>query len=56
MVTAGYINGVQRTHIQLTEGVTQNIIGKGLLRSICLVKSRGFAHLADLGLVSSCVT
>lgn len=33
MVTAGYINGVQRTHIQLTEGVRQHIIGEGLSRT-----------------------
>ena len=33
MVTAGYINGVQRTHIQLTEGVRHHIIGEGLART-----------------------
>ena len=33
MVTAGYINGVQQTHIQLTEGVRQHIIGEGLSRT-----------------------
>ncbi|KAL0037446.1 hypothetical protein WJX79_008515 [Trebouxia sp. C0005] len=33
MVTAGYINGVQRTHIKLTEGVRQHIIGEGLSRT-----------------------
>ncbi|DBA82766.1 hypothetical protein WJX77_011526 [Trebouxia sp. C0004] len=33
MVTAGYVNGIQRTHIQLTEGVRQHIIGEGLSRT-----------------------
>ncbi|KAL0052888.1 hypothetical protein WJX82_009212 [Trebouxia sp. C0006] len=32
MVTAGYINGVQRTQIQLTEGVRQHIIGEAQQR------------------------
>lgn len=33
MVTAGYINGVQQTHIRLTEGVRQHILGEGLSRT-----------------------
>ena len=33
MVTSGYINGVQQTHIQLTEGVRPYVIGEGLSRT-----------------------
>lgn len=33
MVTSGYVNGVQQTHIQLTEGVRQHIFGEGLSRT-----------------------
>ena len=33
MVTSGYINNVPRTHIQLTEGVRQHVIGEGLSRT-----------------------
>ena len=33
MVTAAYVNGEPRTHIQLTEGVRQHIIGEGLSRT-----------------------
>ena len=33
MVTSGYVNGAQQTHVQLTEGVRQHILGEGLSRT-----------------------
>lgn len=33
MVTSGYVNGVQQTYVQLTEGVRQHILGEGLSRT-----------------------
>lgn len=51
MVTAAYVNGEPRTHIQLTEGVRQHIIGEGLSRTeqVWLISAIN-EHLKQIGM------
>lgn len=51
MVTSGYVNGVQQTHVQLTEGVRQHILGEGLSRTEQIWLTAAInEHLKKLGI------
>lgn len=54
MVTAAWVNGTPQTHIRLTEGVRQHIIGEGLSRQEQVwLTSAINQHLKNLGVDTS---